>query len=159
MRCGNWTLKKSMGCILKSDDVKDHTKPHYSVRSFCHTVLLPSGLSRNTSTLYLATCLIDILQDCYSSLHNFSMQTNVNVADQNAPNPHGDNYDQLSDTYVIRQRMRIVRMNTVTSASRIGRSGTGWFGCGVAITGCTKIAYPSTFSMAVVPLVESRLLR
>jgi hypothetical protein len=55
------------------------------------------------STLYLATCLIDILHDCYSSLHNLGMQTNVNVADRYAPNPHCDNYDRLSDTYVIRK--------------------------------------------------------
>jgi hypothetical protein len=54
--------------------------------------------------------------------------------------------------------MRIIARNTATSASRIGRLGIAWFDYGVAITGSTKTAYPSLFSMAVVPLAESGLL-
>ncbi|KAF8847940.1 hypothetical protein BDZ45DRAFT_302268 [Acephala macrosclerotiorum] len=47
--------------------------------------------------------------------------------------------------------MRILQRNTIPSASRIGRSGTAWFDCGVAIAGSKKPAYPSPFSTAALP--------
>jgi hypothetical protein len=54
--------------------------------------------------------------------------------------------------------MRVILRNTVTSASRIGRLRMAWFDYGVATTGSMKTAYPSPFSMAVVPHAESGLL-
>jgi len=61
-------------------------------------------------------------------------------------------------TLLERLRMRVILRNTVTSASRIGRLGMAWFDYGVAITGSTKTACPSPFSMAAVLLAESGLL-
>jgi hypothetical protein len=89
------------------------------------------------------------------------MQTNVDAADQNMPNQHSYTSDRLSDTYVIRKTADTDNTEEycyICFEDWKIRDGMVWFDCGVAITGSTKTAYPSLFSIAVVPFAESGLL-